>query len=81
MEHAPEKLAVGRRELAGMLSIGVRSLDRMNSAGLLGPRPRRLGGRLLWSVEEIREWLASACQRGEWPTRAEWLAHQRTTAR
>jgi predicted DNA-binding transcriptional regulator AlpA len=61
-------LLVGRRELAKQLSISLPTLDRLDSSGNL-PQAVRLGGRKLWRLEEIREWVSVNC-----PPRIEWEA-------
>jgi predicted DNA-binding transcriptional regulator AlpA len=40
------------------------------------PSPVRLGGRTLWRVQELREWVAAGC-----PDRAAWQAMKTSTAR
>jgi hypothetical protein len=69
-----EPLAVGREQVAALLSIGVATLDRWDSSGLLGPVGVRKAGRKLWSLAELREWVASGM-----PSRKEWLARRAPT--
>ncbi len=66
-----EPLAVGREQVATLLSIGVATLDRWDAASLLGPVGAKKGGRKLWSLAELREWVASGM-----PARKEWLARR-----
>ncbi len=62
-------LAVDARGLAQLLSCGRRTVCTWDSAGRL-PRPVRVGGRVLWMVAEIRDWLdAGAPPREEWEAR------------
>jgi hypothetical protein len=68
---ALEPLAVGREQVAALLSIGVATLDRWDAAGLLGPVGAKKGGRKLWSLAELREWVQAAM-----PCRKEWLARR-----
>lgn len=49
-----EPISVGRDDAALLLGIGVSTLEQHVSRGLL-PRPRQLGGRAVWLVEELRK--------------------------
>jgi len=64
-------LAVGRRELAALLCIGTRTLDRLGSSGQIGPRAITLGGSKRWVIggkNGVRAWLqAGAPGRDSWP--------------
>lgn len=51
----PEKLSVRRREAAQMLSISVRTLERLTASGEIPCV--RLDRGILYSVEALREWL------------------------
>lgn len=53
----PDKLLVSATEAAKMLSISRASLYAYVDRGLL-PKPLKIGKRVLWSVEELREWIA-----------------------
>lgn len=65
----PMPLAVGAKALARMLSCGLRSIRTWDAGGRL-PRPIRIGGKVVWSVSEIRAWLeAGAPNRAEWDRR------------
>jgi hypothetical protein len=70
-----EPLAVGREQLAALLTIGVATLDRWDAAGLLGPLGVRKAGRKLWSLAELRDWAAAGM-----PCRKEWLARRAAAA-
>lgn len=55
--------------LAELLSSSVRSIRTWDAAGKL-PAPIRIGGRVVWRLEEIRRWLdAGAPCRDEWEAR------------
>lgn len=54
----PELINVS--ELADLLSLSVRTVWRLNSAGRL-PKPVRLGRSVKWRKNEIIDWLASNC--------------------
>jgi predicted DNA-binding transcriptional regulator AlpA len=43
---------------------------RLKAAGKL-PQPVRLGGRVLWRLEELRDWIAAGC-----PAAREWAARR-----
>jgi predicted DNA-binding transcriptional regulator AlpA len=60
--------ANGVSDLLGGLS--VRTVRSMNARGLL-PRPLEIGRRRVWSVEELRNWVAAAC-----PSREKWEARR-----
>jgi predicted DNA-binding transcriptional regulator AlpA len=51
-----------------LLGLGIRTIRTLDAAGKL-PAPVRIGGRVLWSVREIRQWIAAGC-----PPRDEWTA-------
>ena len=55
--------------LAKLLGLGLRTIRTHDAAGKL-PRPIRIGGRVVWDVEEIRAWLAAgAPDRKTWDAR------------
>jgi hypothetical protein len=54
-----------------LLSIGVATLDRWDSSGLLGPTGVKKSGRKLWALAELREWVAAGM-----PSRKEWQARR-----
>ncbi len=72
-ERKIDPLLIGRKQAAAALGISPASLDRLRSAGKIGPRPIRLSGRLLWNVAELRAWVAAA-KGGKLPDRTEWEA-------
>jgi len=59
-------LTVDAKRLAAMLDIGLRTVRTHDAAGKL-PKPVKVGGRVLWILDEIREWLAAGA-----PDRATW---------
>ena len=63
-------LVVAARRLARLLDCGVRTLRTWDSAGKL-PAPLRIGGRVVWRVAEIDDWLAAGA-----PTREVWEARK-----
>jgi predicted DNA-binding transcriptional regulator AlpA len=66
-------LVADARRLAPMLSAGLRTLRSWDAAGKL-PAPVRIGGRVVWRLDEIRAWLAAGA-----PCRAEWEAIKATS--
>lgn len=68
----PKPLAVDAKGLAAMLSLGLRTIRSADAAGKLPP-PVRVGGRVLWRVDEIRDWLDAGA-----PDRATWDALKAT---
>ncbi|HEX7380101.1 MAG TPA: hypothetical protein VF278_23470 [Pirellulales bacterium] len=67
------KLAVGMDGVARLLSVSERHGWALHSSGRL-PLPMRLGRRLAWSVDELREWLLAGA-----PPREKWQAQRDTT--
>jgi excisionase family DNA binding protein len=61
----PERLLTAE-ELADRLSLSLRTVWRLDSAGKL-PRPIRLGGSVRWRRNEIERWLQAGC-----PDRKRW---------
>ena len=62
-------LVVDARRLALMLCAGLRTVRTWDTAGKL-PTPLRIGGRVVWRVDEIRAWLAAdAPDRKTWEAR------------
>ena len=59
-------LTVDAKRLAAMLDIGLRTVRTHDAAGKL-PKPVKVGGRVLWVLDEIRAWLAAGA-----PDRATW---------
>jgi predicted DNA-binding transcriptional regulator AlpA len=55
-----EPLAVGAQEAARLVGIAPSSWYRLLSRGL-APAGLRLGGRVLWSVDTLRRWIAAGC--------------------
>jgi predicted DNA-binding transcriptional regulator AlpA len=55
-----EKMLVPASTVAKMMSISVRSLWRLLSAGRLVP-PVRLGRSVRWHVAEVRGWIDAGC--------------------
>jgi predicted DNA-binding transcriptional regulator AlpA len=57
---------VDAKRLAKLLCSGVRTVRTWNTLGKL-PAPIRIGGRVVWRVNEIRAWLdAGAPDRETW---------------
>jgi len=54
-------LAVGATEAARLCGVSRAMWYSLRKAGRV-PRPVRLGGRVVWRVDELRAWLAAGCQ-------------------
>ena len=70
---APEPLLLPAMEAARLCGVSRACWDRWTAGGV-NPAPRRIGlgrGRPLWSIEELRKWIAAGC-----PARKEWEARQ-----
>lgn len=63
-----DALVVRAKELARLLNVSLVSIRRMDSAGKL-PKPIKLGGCVVWRIDEIQDWLAAGS-----PTREKWEA-------
>jgi len=67
---AGSPLVADARRLALLLCAGIRTVRTWDAAGKL-PTPLRIGGRVVWRVDEIRAWLAAGA-----PDRATWEARK-----
>jgi len=68
-DYASPPLVVDARRLADLLSAGLRTVRSWSASGKL-PAPIRIGGRVVWRVDEIRDWLdAGAPDRETWEAR------------
>lgn len=62
-------LTVDASTLAGLLSVSVRTVRTWDRLGTI-PAPVRIGGRVLWRTDEIRQWLdAGSPDRETWDAR------------
>jgi predicted DNA-binding transcriptional regulator AlpA len=59
-------LVADAKRLARLLTCGIRTIRTWDAAGRL-PSPIRIGGRVVWRVDEIRRWLAAGA-----PDRETW---------
>ena len=66
VELAP--LTVDAKRLAGLLGQSLRTIRTWDASGKL-PQPLRIGGRVVWRLEEINAWLEAGA-----PLRTEWNA-------
>ncbi len=70
----PLPLVADARRLAEMLSAGVRTVRTWHAARKL-PAPVRIGGRVVWRIDEIQAWLAAGA-----PSRDEWEARRSSSS-
>lgn len=63
-----EPLVIDAKRLAKLLCGGLKTIRTWDAAGKL-PAPLRIGGRVLWRVDEINAWLEAGA-----PNRATWEA-------
>jgi hypothetical protein len=68
---ALEPLLVEMRAIAHLFSISIATGWRWDSSGQLGPRGFKKGGKRLWRLSELREWVEIGM-----PPRKEWEALQ-----
>ena len=64
----PSPLVADARGLSKLLTVGLRTVRTWDAAGKL-PTPVRIGGRVVWPLDEIRDWLAAGA-----PDRETWTA-------
>lgn len=55
------RLLLWKRDVAAMLGVGLRTLERMISGGEIPPPECRLRGRPAWRTATIQEWTANGC--------------------
>lgn len=73
-------LTYSREQLAQALGVGVATLDRMDANGRLGPCAVRMGGRggrKVYVLAEVEEWLAARNDSGVLLDRKSWMALKR----
>ena len=72
VQHLPEEdsnpLVADARGIAKLLCSGIRTVRTWDAAGKI-PSPIRIGGRVVWRLDEIRAWLDAGA-----PDRATWTA-------
>lgn len=71
-EFRPEPLLVDAKTAAMMLSIGRSHFLSLLSAGKIGPMPRKLGRRSLFSVKELDRWVDAGM-----PVRQKWVEQKK----
>ena len=54
---------------ARFCGMGRSTFDAAVKSGKIGPTAVRIGGKVLWPVEELREWVRAGC-----PSRVRWQA-------
>ena len=70
-----EPLVVDAKQLAQLLTCGVRTVRTLDASGKL-PKPIRIGGSVVWLLNEICEWLeAGAPDRETWEARKAIFKH------
>lgn len=55
------RLVLWKKDLSAMLGVGLRTLERMISAGEIPAPDRRLRGRPAWCAATIYQWAAEKC--------------------
>lgn len=55
------RLILWKRDIAEMLGVGMRTLERMIARGEVPAPDRRLRGRPAWLTETIHGWAANGC--------------------
>jgi excisionase family DNA binding protein len=67
MPESEGKLLLSASEVASALGISRSSFYSLCSSGRIGPTGIKLGGRVLYSAEELRRWVQEGC-----PARCKW---------
>ena len=62
---SPPAELLGRDEFARTLAIGVSTFDKLNAAGMVGPKSFRVGGAIRWHRAEVTLYLLHRDHRGE----------------
>ena len=65
---APTPLVADARRLAVLMQCGIRTIRTWDAGGKI-PAPIRVGGRVVWRLDEIRDWLNAGA-----PDRTTWAA-------
>jgi excisionase family DNA binding protein len=60
LEPASEALVVTREQVARLLAISKRTLDRMVTQGAFLP-PIKVGKSVRWRIDELKAWIAAGC--------------------
>lgn len=67
-EQSPSLISV--KKAATLCGISVPSFYRLDAAGKIGPQSITLGGRRLFRLAELEQWIAAGCpDREQWRTR------------
>jgi len=56
-----EKLLLSASECTHLLGISRSAFYASLQTGAIGPRGIKIGGRRLWPVQELRDWVAAGC--------------------
>src|SRR5690349_9422785 len=70
----PEPLQVPAKVACKLAGVSLATWHRLHSAGKV-PAPVRLGGRVLWRLDELKSWIGHGC-----PDRRAWEALRSTSA-
>ena len=57
-----DALAYDTDDLRRILRVGARTIWRWSNSGIM-PKPSKVGGRVLWPAETIRQWVATGMPR------------------
>ena len=70
-ENTPEPILITRTQLPRILNISQRAVDRLRASGAFSPTPIWLGGRVLYRLQDIQDWIAAG-ESGHLLSREEW---------
>jgi len=62
-----DQKALRAKDCARMFGVALRTWRNWGDAGLI-PRPRRIGGAVLWDRDELASWFADGCKVATRPT-------------
>lgn len=60
LDHGTEPLLITAEDVAKLLSVSVRSVWRLRSAGRI-PQPLQIGGAVRWRWQQMQDWIADGC--------------------
>lgn len=64
MKNTLNPLLIDIERVSEITSLAKRTIARRVAAGDM-PKPRRIGGRRLWSTEELTQWVRNGCSKVE----------------
>jgi excisionase family DNA binding protein len=60
IENGQQPLLITVDQVAKLLSVSIRTVWRLKSAGKL-PKPVEVGGSVRWNIEAVKQWIDAGC--------------------